>query len=230
MAIEHVTEGKSIQFFRFPQELRDRIYSCLTHNLTKPEAGPGAQKPGAVIRNAPIQRLLVLSKRFKYEYETEVQRTMTLVISDDRSAPVLPVLLGSLSRILRHVEVWMVEILEPGLLSSSADDASNAISKLQHRGVSMLKTVWQTGQLDRVECRYWMIPKAHFYHHWRQGTSEDRLQDLFAKPQPIAFEKMFAEVQPPVFETIACGEAWWVAAGRPKRLKALWTTVEGWAP
>jgi len=230
MAVEHTSVEKSMHFFRFPQELRDRIYSYLTHDLTKPEAGPGAQKPGAVIRHAPFQELLVLSKRFKYEYEAEVQRTMTLVISDDRSAPVLPVLLGSLSRILKHVEVRMVEILDPGLLSSSADDVNDAISKLQQRGVNMLKTVWQTDQLDRVESKYWMIPEAHFYHHWRQGTSEDRLADFFAKPQPIVFEKMFAEVQPPVFETNACGEAWWVAAGRPKRLKASWTMVEGWAP
>ncbi|KAK1089947.1 hypothetical protein LTR48_009270, partial [Friedmanniomyces endolithicus] len=122
MAVEHTSVEKSMHFFRFPQELRDRIYSYLTHDLTKPEAGPGAQKPGAVIRHAPFQELLVLSKRFKYEYEAEVQRTMTLVISDDRSAPVLPVLLGSLSRIVKHVEVRMVEILDPGLLSSSADD------------------------------------------------------------------------------------------------------------
>ncbi|KAK0291240.1 hypothetical protein LTR35_001963 [Friedmanniomyces endolithicus] len=151
MAIEHASEEKSMHFFRFPQELRDRIYNCLTHNLKKPEVGPGAQKLGAVIRNAPIQRLLVLSKRFKYKYEMEVQRTMTLVISDDRPAPVLPILLGSLSRILRHVEVRMVEILGPGLLSASADDVGNAITKLQHRGVNMIKTAWLTGQLDRVE-------------------------------------------------------------------------------
>ncbi|KAK1819301.1 hypothetical protein LTR12_006248 [Friedmanniomyces endolithicus] len=230
MAVEHASEERSMHFFRFPQELRDRIYNCLTHDLTKPEAGPGAQKPGAVIRNAPYQELLVLSKRFKHEYETEVQRTMTLVISDDRSVPVLPVLLGSLSRILRHVEVRMVEILDPGLLSASADDVGNAITKLQHRGVNMIKTVWLTGQLDRVEFKYWMIPEAHFYHHWRQGTSEDRLQDFFPRPQLVVFEKILAKVEPPVFTAIACGEAWRVAAGRPKRLKASWTMVEGWAP
>ncbi|KAK0259098.1 hypothetical protein LTR02_003810 [Friedmanniomyces endolithicus] len=230
MAIEHASEEKSMHFFRFPQELRDRIYNCLTHNLKKPEVGPGAQKLGAIIRNAPIQRLLVLSKRFKYKYEMEVQRTMTLVISDDRSAPVLPILLGSLSRILRHVEVRMVEILGPGLLSASADDVGNAITKLQHRGVNMIKTVWLTGQLDRVEFKYWMIPEAHSYHHWRQGTSEDRLQDFFAKPQLVVFEKMLAKVEPPAFTAIACGEAWPVVAGRPKRLKASWTMVEVWAP
>jgi hypothetical protein len=91
-------------FFGLPRELRNEIYSMLTHvkTLCRGRNAEGvATQFEASIKSAPIPKAFSLCRQFKTEYEEAFEDGMTLVIRDLWSGMKTPSTAGWLDNITR---------------------------------------------------------------------------------------------------------------------------------
>ncbi|KAK3645112.1 hypothetical protein LTR22_014914 [Elasticomyces elasticus] len=159
MAATSASQDKVFDFFQLPRELRDFIYAGLTCDIIIQGKVPRIQR--AVIRSAPIEKLLTLNKQFNDEYDQYVRKASQMVIEDGIAISRKPIPLGKRACDVKRVEIRLLMF---------ADTMYGALDELADHEEWVIATIQSLAKLESIECSYNLCiePSGEWLENWHE--------------------------------------------------------------